>query len=97
MVNSPVVDDSSCKTKSEMSEKGKFPKNVVQTRAKGKSKESGDSNSTKPKTQKHKNYDTDGPMAVEGVDRTASRDYSSDVTVGGTSERNGSPFPGHSG
>ena len=83
MVDSPTVGDTTCKTKSEMSEKQKFPKNVVQTRAKGKSKDSGDSGTTKPKTQTDKNYETDGPLATSQANRKPDRDYSSDITVGG--------------
>ena len=83
MVNSPAKSSYSCKTKSEMSEKGRFPKNVVQTRAKGKSKDSGDTNSTKPKTQTQTNYETDEPLANDRANRTLGRDYSSDVPVGG--------------
>ena len=66
-----------------MSDKGKYPKNVVRTRAKGKSKESGDSNAVKPKTQNDKNYETDEPVANTQVNRRPDREYSSDVPLGG--------------
>ena len=82
----------SCKTKSEMSDKGKYPKNVVQTRGKGKSKAGGDSDTSKTNTHSDKNYETDEPLAVARADRIPPRDYSSDVATGGP-KVSGEPAP----
>ena len=65
-----------------MSNKGKFPKKMVQTRAQVKSKEFSDSHTVKPVTHNHTNYETDEPLATSQANRKPDREYPFDLITG---------------